>query len=260
MTSHSAMHDKILAVTGGANGIGFTVAQQWHAAGGSVVLLDLNSEALDAAQKNLGSRVRGMYLDVTNEECVVDAMQNIADTEGKLNAVVNCAGFAKHASLEDLDDTDFLAMFDVHLGGTLRLCRAAYSLLQLGVRQDESAAVVNLSSVAGMNGTPKRISYGTAKAGIAGLTRTLAVEWGPQNIRVNAVSPGPTRTPLVDNLIARHEIQVEPLIKRTPLGRMPSVDEVAAPIVFLCSSAASFITGATLPIDGGLTVDGNWFS
>ncbi|OAV51146.1 SDR family NAD(P)-dependent oxidoreductase [Enteractinococcus helveticum] len=250
---------EVLAVTGGANGIGLEVARQWLKKGGQAILLDLHHEALDAAVNQLGDQARGVVVDVTNSESVETAIDNIALQEGKLNGLVNCAGFARHACLEDLDDKDFQAMFEVHLGGTLRMCRTAYPLLRQAAQQDEGAAVVNLSSVAGTNGTPGRVSYSTAKAGIAGMTRTLAVEWGNDAIRVNAVSPGPTRTALVDDLIARHEIQVDPLIKRTPLGRMPTVDEVAAPIVFLCSLAASFITGTCLPIDGGLTIDGNWY-
>lgn len=249
----------VLAVTGGANGIGLEVARQWLQVGGKAILLDLHEKALGAAVTQLGNQARGVVVDVTNTASVAAAIDNIARHEGKLNGLVNCAGFARHASLENLDDGDFRAMFEVHLGGTLRMCRAAYPLLQQAAQHDENAAVVNLSSVAGINGTPGRVSYGTAKAGIAGMTRTLAVEWGMDAIRVNAVSPGPTRTALVDDLIARQEIQLEPLTKRTPLGRLPSVDEVAAPIVFLCSLAASFITGACLPIDGGLTIDGNWY-
>ena len=250
---------QLIAITGGANGIGFEVARQWISRGGYVILFDLDEDALANAVVALGPKSRGVSMDVTSSDAVKGAMRDIAQQEGKLNALVNCAGFARHARLEDLRDDDFMLMFDVHLGGSLRVCRAAYPLLQEAARLNETAAVVNLSSVAGMNGTPERISYGTAKAGIAGMTRTLAVEWGPDNIRVNAVSPSPTRTALVNTLISNNQIQTAPLTKRTPLARMPEVQEVAAPIVFLCSSDASFITGACVPIDGGLTIDGNWY-
>lgn len=250
---------QLIAITGGANGIGFEVAQHWLDRGGDVVLFDLDEVALAGAVTALGPRARGVQMDVTDTESVKSAIQDIAQHEGKLNALVNCAGFARHSRLEDLSDDDFMLMFDVHLGGSLRVCRAAYPFLQKAAQLKETAAVVNLSSVAGMNGTPERISYGTAKAGIAGMTRTLAVEWGPDNIRVNAVSPSPTRTALVNDLINSNQIQTKPLTKRTPLARMPEVQEVASPIVFLCSSDASFITGVCLPIDGGLTIDGNWY-
>ena len=250
----------VLAVTGGANGIGLAVAKQWHAAGGEVILLDLNQGALRDAIESLGSRARGIQVDVIDSNSINAAMDDISSNEGKLNALVNCAGFARHARLDELLDADFIKMFDVHLGGALRVSRGAYPLLRKAARGGESAAVVHLSSAAGVHGIPGRVSYGTSKAGIAGMVRTLAVEWGPDNIRVNAVNPGPTRTALVDELIAKHEIQVEPLVKRTPLARMPAVAEVASPIVFLCSAAASFITGVCLPIDGGLTIDGNWYA
>ncbi|WP_343958532.1 SDR family oxidoreductase [Yaniella flava] len=248
-----------MAVTGGASGIGFEVARQWLNGGGKVLLLDMNVEALAGAVQVLGKDARGIQLDVTNRESVEEAFADISQTEGKLNGLVNCAGFARHARVDGLDDADFAKVLDVHLGGAMRVCQAAYPLLKLGSQQNETAAVVNVSSVAGINGTPGRGSYGTAKAGILGLTRTLAVEWGPDSVRVNAVGPGPTRTALVDELIGDQQIRVDPLTKRTPLGRMPVVEEVASPIVFLCSDKSSFVNGACLPIDGGLTIDGSWY-
>lgn len=250
----------IMAVTGGAGGIGYSVAEQWIAKGGHVVLLDRDEDALAAATSALGLQARGLQLDVTSTASVREAVTSISRHEGRIHALVNCAGFARHGHLDTLDDRDFMETFDVHLGGTLRMCREAFGLLQNGAAENNNAAVVNLSSVAGTNGTPGRISYGTVKAGMTGLTRTLAVEWGSKHIRVNAVSPGPTRTALVDKLIQSGEIQLEPLTQRTPLGRVPDVSEVAAPIVFLCSPAASFVNGTCLPIDGGLTIEGNWYT
>lgn len=249
-----------MAITGGASGIGFAVGQQWLNRAGHVVLLDRDEEALEAALAQLGPGARGIQVEATDTLSIQAAIADISNNEGKINALVNCAGFARHNHLVAIEDREFEHMFDVHLGGTLRMCREASKLLELGAEDTDSSAVVNLASVAGTNGTPGRISYGTAKAGIVGLTRTLAVEWGPKRIRVNAVSPGPTRTALVDALIDDGQIQLGPLTQRTPLSRIPEVSEVAAPIAFLCSPEASFINGACLPIDGGLTIEGNWYA
>lgn len=251
--------DEIMVISGGATGIGFEVALQWLNRSGRVILMDRNADALEAAVVELGPKARGIQVDVTNAVSVHQAMKNVAREEGKINALVNCAGFAKHANIEDSNDADFTQMLEVHLTGTQRVCREALPLLQVASDQQESAAVVNLSSVAGINGTSGRLSYSTAKAGIMGLTRTLAVELGPKQIRVNAVNPSAVKTALVEELIQDNEVMLEPLMKRTPLRRVAEVAEIASPIVFLCSRQASFVTGVCLPLDGGLTIEGNWY-
>lgn len=146
-------------------------------------------------------------------------------------------------------------MLDIHLSGSMRSCRAAYPLLL----KSDRAAIVNIASVAALTGMPGRASYTTAKAGIAGLTRTLAVEWGPQGIRTNAVGPGYVRTALTDTLIDEGKLDDRPIRARTALGRFAEPGEIAEAIHFLCSPAASFINGHLLMADGGLTIDGNWY-
>jgi NAD(P)-dependent dehydrogenase (short-subunit alcohol dehydrogenase family) len=147
-------------------------------------------------------------------------------------------------------------MLNIHLTGTMRTCRAAYQLL----RQSGGGTIVNLASVAALTGMPGRASYTTAKAGIAGLTRTLAVEWAPEGIRTNAVGPGYVRTALTETLVAEGKLDDAPIKARTPLGRFAEPQEIAEVIYFLSSAASSYVNGHLLMADGGMTVDGNWYA
>lgn len=260
MTSTEVQNTDILAVTGGASGIGFAVAESWLANSGRVVLLDSSPEALESAVGRLGNKVRGIKTDVTDKSSVDQAFESIGRTEGKLNALVNCAGIAKHTAVARLDDAEWSYTLELHLGGAMRSCRAAHPLLSRAAGQGQQAAIVNLSSIAGISGTPDRASYSTAKAGITGLSRTLAVEWAPDGIRVNSIAPGLTRTAMVKTLLADKAIDLGTSTRRTPLGRIAEPAEIAAPIHFLLSSAASYITGTCLVVDGGITIDGDWYS
>jgi NAD(P)-dependent dehydrogenase (short-subunit alcohol dehydrogenase family) len=247
---------RVASVTGGASGIGLAFAQRWVKEGGRVVLMDMNAQALDAAVLQLGGfeAARGTVVDVTDAAVVDAAFASIAETEGRLDAAVNCAGIARPAPSSEVSDADFVRLVDIHLNGTMRACRAAYPLLKAS-----RGAIVNISSVAASSGMPARASYCASKAGIEGLTRTLAVEWAPESIRVNAVGPGYTRTALTDTLIREGKLDVSPLVARTPMGRLAEPEEIAAAINFLVSPDASYITGQSLLVDGGMTVDGNWY-
>ncbi|MGO1182420.1 MAG: SDR family NAD(P)-dependent oxidoreductase [Micrococcaceae bacterium] len=251
--------ETVLAVTGGASGIGFETAQLWCDRGGRVALLDVNADQTAAAVKTLTlthgvGRARGVHCDVTDSASVESALASIRATEGRLDALVNSAGIARPVPSEMTTDEDWNVVVDIHLGGTMRVSRAAFPLLA-----ETGGAIVNLSSVASVVGMPHRLSYTTVKAGMGGLTRTLAVEWAPHGIRVNAVGPGYVSTPLNQTLAEEGKLRADLIEARTPLGRFAKPSEIAEPIVFLCTAAASFITGHTLMADGGLTVDGAWY-
>lgn len=247
---------KVASITGGASGIGFAFAQRWVKDGGRVVLMDMNPGALETAAQKLGGPkvARGVVVNVTDTVSVNQAFESISDNENRLDAAVNCAGIARPAPSAEVSDADFMGLVDIHLHGTMRACRAAFPLLRA-----RGGAIVNISSVAASSGMPARASYCAAKAGIEGLTRTLAVEWAPDSIRVNAVGPGYTRTALTDTLVREGKLDVTPLISRTPLGRLAESEEIAAAINFLVSADASYITGQALLVDGGMTIDGNWY-
>lgn len=246
---------RIAAVTGGAAGIGLAFARRWTAEGGFVILLDLSEENIAEAVGQLGvENARGIRTDVTSAQSVDAAFASISDSEGRLDGLVNGAGIGRPSPTAETRDADFELLMSIHLGGVLRASRAAYPLLRAS-----GGAIVNISSVAAKNGMPGRASYCAAKSAIEGFTRTTAVEWAPDGIRVNAVAPGYVRTALTDALIAEGKLNAEPIIRRTPQARFAEPDEIASAIRFLLSEDASYVNGHALVVDGGLTIDGNWY-
>jgi NAD(P)-dependent dehydrogenase (short-subunit alcohol dehydrogenase family) len=245
---------KVVAVTGGAAGIGLAFARRWIAEGGKTVLLDRSNQSLETAVSTLGTAARGVACDVTAPHEVDDAMRSIARHEGHLNGLVNGAGIIIPGPSGEITDEDFARVLDIHVTGAMRVCRAAYPLLL-----QSRGAIVNISSIAATMGLPGRASYTAAKAGIEGLMRTLAVEWAAEGIRVNAVAPGYTRTEMTGSLIRQGKLDAGRIEARTPLRRFAEPDEIAAAIAFLLSDDASYITGHALVVDGGRTVDGNWY-
>jgi NAD(P)-dependent dehydrogenase (short-subunit alcohol dehydrogenase family) len=230
-------------VTGGVSGIGAGVAELWVAQGGRVAVLDLDQTAVEKAVARLGDgNAVGRVADVRSADEVTAAVRSIAaEFGGRVDAVVNCAGIARSVVAAEASDDEWVRLVDVHLNGTMRVCRAAFPYLE----SSDHAAIVNVSSMAASNGVPNRTNYCAAKAGIEGLTRSLAVEWAPR-IRVNAVAPGFVRTAMVESLIAD--------------GRFAEPSEIAAVICFLLSPGGAFVTGETVRVDGGLSIEGDWYA
>lgn len=247
----------VLLVTGGAGGIGGSTVDHWVASGGYAAILDLDVDAVHAKVEQVGAGVGfGLAVDVRDEVQVREAVQAAAQAFGdRLDAVVNCAGIARPFDAAQGTDVDWVSMIDVHLNGHMRVSRAAYPYL----RESPRAAVVNISSIAGSVGLPGRTNYSAAKAGIEGLTRGLAVEWSPR-VRVNCVAPGFVESPMIQALVDHGELDVAPVLARTPLGRFAEPAEIATAINFLISPQASFITGQTIRVDGGLTIEGDWYA
>lgn len=257
MTANNAAQP-LVVVTGGASGIGAAFSKMWADAGGRIAIIDLHADAIEATARRLGGSaiVSSHRVDVTDDDAVRAALDNIGRSNGGvIDAVVNCAGIARPVPAAESADREWTDLVDVHLFGTMRVCRAAFPFLIASTRP----AIVNLSSVAAAVGMPGRSSYSTAKAGVEGLTRALAVEWAPQKIRVNAVAPGYVNSEMTAQLVSDGHLSIEPILARTPLGRLAEPAEISAVIFFLASPLASYITGQTLYVDGGMTADGNWY-
>ncbi|UNK47783.1 SDR family NAD(P)-dependent oxidoreductase [Arthrobacter sulfonylureivorans] len=233
-------------VTGGASGIGLTAAETLLTRGASVHLLDRDQVALERAVKSLRDehcdRVRFEVADVTStEECnrAVAAAHAVA---GRLDHVVHCAGIFIGAALADAPMDDWRRVIDVNLVGTANVLQPAAHLM------NEGGSIVTISSMAGTRSGAGVSAYAASKSAVESLSRSLAKELAPQ-VRVNVVAPGIVETPMSNAPGSAASIQSQPAI---PLGRFAQPEEIAAVIAFLCSDQASYITGETIHVNGGI--------
>lgn len=244
-------------VVGGSGGIGRATCMTLADRGWSVVVADRDGDAAAVVAAEItraGGRARYVLADVTKRATLAAAVEASVVEFGGLDALVNVAGITRPGPSQEISDDDWTALFDIHVGGSLRTSQAAFPAL----RKSTSPAIVHVASVAARLGLPKRASYSSAKAAIEGLCRTLAVEWAPYGIRVNAVAPGYVRTPPVARMIDDGYVNEQSLIARIPLRRLAQPTEIASVIAFLISSDASYITGETIFIDGGMMVNGEF--
>lgn len=239
-------------VTGGASGIGEVTARMLVDLGASVVLADVNADALPDAEERTGA-VGTVEGDVSSCAGVERMVDDAADMLGGIDLLFNSAGIGDDlVPVHEQSPERWLRVVDVNLKGTYLMCRAAGRLMV----EQKRGSIVNVSSIVGLDAFPGRSAYGVAKAGVGHLTKTLACEWGNLGIRVNAIAPAYTRTPMVKSLLDRKIFDPTLIEKRTPLGRFAETEEMAKAACFLFSDWASYITGVVLPVDGGWSAYG----
>lgn len=238
---------RTLVVSGGARGIGAETARRFVAAGGRVLIADILDEDGAALAAELGDAAAYRHTDVTDAAACAAACDTALDRFGGLDALVTSAVRILPGKLEALAPEDWRAAIDIGLTGTFLMCRAVGRRM---IAAGRGGAIVTLSSVGGRQPYGLAGAYSTVKAGVAMLSRQLAIEWARHGIRVNCVLPGHTETPLTAYMR-------DPEIKRaraavTPLGRVGQPGDIAAGILWLLSDAASWVTAAELDIDGGM--------
>jgi NAD(P)-dependent dehydrogenase (short-subunit alcohol dehydrogenase family) len=238
---------KRIVVTGAASGIGLGAARAFRELGAEIAVVDRDKKALDSAWADLEARRRHTVDVVDEAACEAIFAATNAAMDG-VDGVFHAAGISDVvAPAAEVDVADWQRVVDVNLRGTFLICRAAGRIML----EQRQGSIVTVSSVNGLNGIPRRHAYGPAKAAIAQLTRTLACEWGKAGVRVNALAPTYVHTPMVDRLIANGKLDLDRLRRRTPLGRLGEVEDVAHAGAFLLSDWSRFLTGVILPVDGG---------
>ncbi|MDT1064204.1 SDR family NAD(P)-dependent oxidoreductase [Paracoccus sp. CPCC 101403] len=240
-------------VTGGADGVGLATALRFRKAGIAVAIADID-QGKAQARVDEGAADFAVRCDVSEEASVKAAIAALDERFGRLDAVVNNAGVGSaHKPTLEQEAAEFTRVLEVHLRGTFLMSRETIPLML----RSGGGAIVNISSIAGVVGLPRRNAYGAAKAGISQMTKSMACEFASRGIRVNAVAPGFIATALVTRLRDEGFVDFSRLFSRTPMGRLGEPAEIAEVIHFLCSPAASFVTGAVLSVDGGWSAFGD---
>lgn len=251
----AGVQGRVAVVTGGARGIGAATAQQLVAGGAAVALLDLEQATVEETARSLsesvpGGRALGIACDVTDADAVDAAVRQVVNELGGLDVLVNNAGVTRDNLLFRLTESDWDTVMGVHLKGAFLMTRAAQTVMV----EARYGRVVNLSSVSAL-GNRGQANYSTAKMGLQGFTRTLAIELGPFGITANAVAPGFIVSEMTDGMASRLGVTPEQLHEQvaqgTPVRRVGQVDDIARAVEFFASDESSFITGQTLYVDGG---------
>jgi 3-oxoacyl-[acyl-carrier protein] reductase len=235
-------------VTGGARGIGAATAARLAAEGAHVVVADYDGEAAEATAREIGGV--GVRCDVTSREEVEAAAATALERDGRLDVLVTCAGIIRDNLIHKMTDEDWDAVIDTHLKGTFLAARAA----QRPMVEAKRGKMVLISSTSAL-GNRGQTNYSTAKAGLQGMTRTLAIELGPFGINVNCVAPGFVATAMTQQTADRIGVPFEDfqthIAEQVPLRRIGQPEDIAGPIAFLCSEDASYISGQVIYVRGG---------
>lgn len=248
------LENKLALITGGTYGIGFSIAMEMAKLGGNTVIVSRKERSVKNALNELiavGGDHIGIVADISVESGRKILFEKVLQTTDKLDILVNNVGTNIRKKTVDYTSEEYQKIMDTNLHSNFEISRFAYHLL----KKSDGGNIVNVLSVAGLTHIRTGPPYGMTKAALEQLTRNLAIEWAKDNIRVNAVSPWYTRTPLVQSLMENKKYFDE-VIEYTPLGRIAEPEEVARVVAFLSMPAASYITGQNIVVDGGFMIRG----
>lgn len=245
-----SLSNKIAIVTGASRGIGSAIAHNLSKAGAKVVLISRSIDALKSVEseiKSNGGEAISITADVSNLESFTNAISQVVETWGTVDILINNAGITKDNIILRLKEEDWDAVIDINLKG----CFNGIKAVTRPMLKSRSGRIINITSVIGLIGNSGQSNYAASKAGILGLTKSIAKELGSRNITVNAIAPGYIQTEMTDNL---DQTSKDNLMKSIPLQRLGKPEEIASLVCFLASEEAAYITGQTLNVDGGMVM------
>ncbi len=234
-------------VTGASGGIGAAIARVLHGAGAVVALSGTRLEPLAALAAELGGRARVLPCNLADAEAVNALPKQAADAMGSVDILVNNAGITKDNLFMRMSDEDWASVIDVNLTSTMRLCKGVVR----GMMKARWGRIINISSIVGSTGNPGQTNYAASKAGMVGMSKSIAYEVASRGITVNCVAPGFIATAMTDKL---NDEQKAGILGQIPAGRMGEPAEIAAAVLYLASVEAGYVTGATLHVNGGMSM------
>ena len=234
-------------VTGASGGIGGSIAKSLHAAGATVGLSGTRVEPLQALADELGERAHVLPCNLSDAEAVSALPKSAADAMGSVDVLVNNAGITRDNIFMRMSDEEWASVLEVNLTSTMRLCKGVIR----GMMKARWGRIVNISSVVGATGNPGQANYAASKAGMVGMSKSIAYEVASRGITVNCVAPGFITTAMTDKL---NDDQKSGILGQIPAGRMGDADEIAAAVLYLSSPEAGYVTGTTLHVNGGMAM------
>ena len=251
MSETKRLQDKVAVVTGAAAGIGNAIAGVFAQEGAHVYLTDIDGGGAEEAAEALvsaGGRATAMTVDVCKGQDVTALFKNIEAGPGRIDVLVNNAGLNVREDFRHLSDADWAKIREVNLDGVVRMARDGFGLLKASGK----GSLINIASIMGHRGLRQLAGYSATKGAVSALTRALAVEYAPYGIRVNALAPGFIETALTERVL-RNPMINKALIDQTPMKRFGTGEDIAAAAVFFASDDSTFVTGAELAVDGGMS-------
>ncbi len=244
------MGKKIAIVTGGSSGIGFAIAKKFTGQNIHTIIIGRNQKNLDEAAACLGENCETIGFDVTDLEGIPGLVKEILKNHGQIDILVNNAGINLKKSALEVTDQEFQNIIQTNLSSVFALTREVAK----NMVAKKSGSIINISSMAAQYGLPGVVAYAASKTAIEGMTRTLAVELSPNNLRVNCIAPGFIATKMSATALNGDPERKQKVLSRTPMGRLGDPDDVANAAYFLASDDSTFITGTVVPVDGGNSI------
>ncbi|MEP5154695.1 3-oxoacyl-[acyl-carrier-protein] reductase [Planktotalea sp.] len=238
---------KSALITGASGGIGADIARALHSAGATVGLSGTRTEPLEALAAELGERAHVLPCNLSDMEAVAALPKQAVEAMGAVDILVNNAGITRDNLFMRMSDDEWQSVLDVNLTATMKLCKG----VMRGMMKARWGRIVNISSIVGATGNPGQANYSASKAGMIAMGKSLAYEVASRGITVNAIAPGFIETAMTDKL---NDDQKAGILGQVPAGRMGTPNEIAAAVVYLASSEASYVTGATLHVNGGMAM------